>query len=127
MSNLLFRSLFISSLIAEDIFKWEEKTIGERLHEKLGKYIQRDGFSSYFDYNKIFVVDNEKNAHWTFYCIFLESKTIAFYDSFNGKPGKGKGCQKLLEMMEQLARIVKHNIDLKEWSCIQVKCRDQVC
>jgi hypothetical protein len=64
---------------------------------------------------------------WTFYCIFMESKIIAFYDSMNGKPKSGKGCDSLLKMLQELATIEKRNFDCKEWNCVQASCTKQVC
>jgi len=113
---------------AADIFQWIQSN--RAAGEMSSLYIRtrkQDNVLSYFDYNKIFIVDNELNSHWTFYCIFMESKIIAFYDSMNGKPKSGKGCDSLLKMLQELATIEKRNFDCKEWNCVQASCTNQVC
>ena len=123
-----FRSLFINSINAGDIFQWIQSN--RAAGEMSSLYIRtrkQDNVLSYFDYNKIFIVDNELNSHWTFYCIFMESKIIAFYDSMNEKPKSGKGCDSLLKMLQELATIEKRNFDSKEWNCVQASCTNQVC
>ena len=37
-----------------------------------------------FDCGKIIISINE-SLHWTFYCIYVQEKVIAYYDSFNPK------------------------------------------
>ena len=124
-----FRSLFISSLKAEDIFKWiQSNTVAEKMSSMFIRTRKKDNVVSYFDYNKVFIVDNESNSHWTFYCIFMESKIIAFYDSLHGKPKQAyKGCDNLLKMVKELATMEQRNFDLNEWKCVQASCRNQVC
>ena len=126
--SFIFRSLFINSWKAEDIFLWiQNSTVAENMNSLYSRKRKEDNVASFFDYNKVFIVDNERNVHWTFYCIFMESKIIAFYDSMNEKPKSGKGCDSLLKMLQELATIEKRNFDCKEWNCVQASCTNQVC
>ncbi len=126
--SFIFRSLFINSWKAEDIFLWiQSNTAAERMSSLYTRTRKQDNVASYFDYDKIFIVDNERNYHWTFFCIFMGSKTIAFYDSLNGKPKSGKSCDGLLKMLLELARIEQRKFDVTEWKCVQASCTEQVC
>jgi Ulp1 family protease len=110
---------------AADIF--QSNRAAEEMSSLYIRTRKQDNVLFYFDYNKIFIVDNERNYHWTFFCIFMGSKTIAFYDSLNGKPKSGKSCDGLLKMLEELARIEQRNFDFKDWNCVQAICTQQVC
>ena len=77
-------------------------------------------------YSKIFIPNNVENNHWTMYVIFIEEKTVAYYDSFNQKPSRTKNPQQLVQIIEEITSIEKIPFKSEDWTCIQIPCVPQV-
>ena len=81
---------------------------------------------SVMKYSKIFIPNNVKDDHWTMYVIFIEEKTIAYYDSFNEKPPTTRKPEQLVTIIEQISSIERIPFKREDWTCIQSPCVPQV-
>ena len=81
---------------------------------------------SVMQYSKLFIPNNVKDNHWTMYVIFIEEKTIAYYDSFNEKPPTTRKPEQLVKIIEEITSIEKVPFKREDWTCIQIPCVPQV-
>ncbi len=93
------------------------------LHDKFLKIRKSDKVKSFVEYRKMFIVNNISNYHWSFYCVFFESKIIAYYDSFNEKSTR---CGEILTLLEEFTKLNKESFDKTEWKCLDMPCFKQV-
>ena len=109
-----------------------------------------DKLASFFDYQQMFILHNENNNHWSFYCVFFAAKTIAYYDSLNTNArhnndiltlleqlktlelGLGLGLgyatydKDILTLLEQLKTLENGSFNKEEWKLVRVHCVGQV-
>ena len=81
---------------------------------------------SFLDYDRIIIPNCDNNIHWNIYVIFLDKKTIVYYDSFNPGRPKFKDPKSLLELVQHFSLQDGRSFDKNEWKFVAAKCRQQV-
>lgn len=115
------RVLFINSLHL--LFDNIERKDFYRLGRSLRAQRKLHGNIPILSYGKIIIAHSDP-GHWVLYSIFLQEKTIAFYDSMNQPPQQPP--QLLLQWLQKDADEQNIPFNPMEWKITQVKCTEQV-
>jgi Ulp1 family protease len=80
----------------------------------------------FIDYDRIVIPDNEERQfHWAMHVIYLQQKSIVYYNSFNVQKAN-KNPELLLTFLEKMCQIDNVYFDKKDWKIILAKCPLQV-
>ena len=117
-------TLFIDSLteILNSVSKsnWEDLILYKK------NLYRRNGGMKFVDYDRIVIPDNEERQfHWAMHVIYLQQKSIVYYNSFNVQKAN-KNPELLLTFLEKMCQIDNVYFDKKDWKIILAKCPPQV-
>ena len=121
--NYRKKTLFIESVHV--LFDLIQKKEWHKLNKMYSRQLTPSNLS-FLDYDRIIIPNNDNDVHWNLYVIFLDKKTIAYYDSFNiGRP-KFKDPKQLLELVQHFAIEEGRSFDEREWKFVAPRCQPQV-
>lgn len=82
---------------------------------------------SFVDYDRIIVPINEDESHWTIQTIFLNKRTIVYYNGYNSRmPAKDSLPSLLLDFVEYFSTLDRRLFDRSLWNVIQANTTVQV-
>ena len=113
-------TLFIDSLegllnkVSES--KWEDI-----IYFRINLY-RKNGGKKFVDYDRIVIPDKEEDQfHWVMYVIYLQQKSIVYFNSLNVAKANKNPCL-LLTFLEKMCQIDNVYFDMKDWNIILAEC-----